>query len=393
MSGLAERLAAGPVPFDELIAHLTRVYYERADIGRDFNTPPEFFPQLGGCFARLAESAYRQLEHPQRFVVFEVGGGNGTLALSFLLEARRLPVFFRALDYHLVEQSSKLADIQRQRLAHHGVAEKVSWHVADVTKFTFPPIETGMYIAMENDDDLPCKAIYKRGGSPHEVFVTIENGRTTELVGEPSAALIELIDEYPEWWAGIPPSSTCYLPVHLDSLRARERLVEKLDRGLLVTCDYGYSFRVDRFAPDATESFFNVFLGNQRLDFASVLFERVLELEGQANFTAEVDFDLLSLAGERAGFATSLIDLRDLLDGFGLRELAERALSTLHELGEIELARNYALRLANLIDTRWLCSIQQKGVRMPLRSGAGDLGAWLYALSTKYVSRAAARPR
>ena len=386
MRALADRLAAGLVPFDELIAHLTRVYYDQASVGRDFNTPPEFFPQLGGCFARLAENAYRQLGQPQRFFVFEAGGGNGTLALSFLLEARKQAEFFRALDYHVVEQSAKLADIQQQRLAHYGLAEELSWHLADVTTFEFEPMEAAMYIAMENDDDLPCKAIYKRGDSPQEVFVTIENGVTRECVGKPSAAIIQLIEQNPAWWAGIPPNLPFYLPVHIDSLKLRRRFVEKIDRGLLVTSDYGYSFKVDRFAPDPTAPLFNVFLDNQRLPVAGALFERVLELEGRANFTADVDFDLLSLAGERAGFDTTLIDLHVLLDNFGLRGIAERALSTLHELGEIGLARNYALRLANIIDTQWLSSVQQRGFEMSLRCENDDLEAWFLALSNRYLS-------
>ncbi len=382
---LVERLAAAAMPLDELIAYLTRSYYEQANIGRDFNTPPEVFPQLGNCFARMARSAYRQLAQPERFTVFEAGGGNGTLALSFLLEAQKSPDFFRALDYHLIEQSAALASIQQQRLEHHGLRDKLTWHVTDVARFEFPRAEAGMYIAMENDDDLPCKAVYKRGNAANEVFVGAQQGRVREVVAEPSAPLRELIDAHPAWWRRIPEGFPSYLPVHLESVRLRQKLVRSLERGLIVTTDYGYSFEVPAHAPEPTAPLFNVFLGNQRLEIGGLPFERVLELQGKANFTADVDFDLLSLPGRSAGFDTQITSLRHVLESFGLREYVSQTFAALHRMGELALLKNYALRLTHIVDTEWLCEIQGKGVRLELRSGADDLDAWLLAKSAEYL--------
>jgi SAM-dependent MidA family methyltransferase len=383
---LVERLAAAPMPLDELIAYLTSSYYEQAKIGRDFNTPPEFFPQLGSCFARMALSAYRQLGQPKRFAVFEAGGGNGTLALSFLLEAQKQPEFSRALEYHLIEQSSALASLQQQRFEHHGLRDKLSWHVTDVAKFAFPRMEAGMYIAMENDDDLPCKAVYKRANMAKEVFVTVQNGRVREVVAEPSPALRNFIESHADWWDRIPENLPSYLPVHMDSLRIRQKLVQNLEQGLIVTTDYGYSFQVQAYTPDLTAPLFNVFFDNQRLKFDGSPFETIFELQGKANFTADVDFDLLSLPGKKAGFDTRITELHDLLNNFGLKEYVSQTFATLHQLGELTLLRNYALRLSNIVDTRWLCAIQEKGLCLELSSTADDLDAWLHSKSSEYFN-------
>jgi SAM-dependent MidA family methyltransferase len=241
-----------------------------------------------------------------------------------------------------------------------------------------------MYIAMENDDDLPCKAVYKRGNAAKEVFVTAQKGRVREVVAEPSPALRDLIDSYPEWWGRIPEGLPSCLPVHIDSLRLRQKLVQSIEQGLIVTTDYGYSFEVPAYAPDPTVPLFNVFLGNQRLDFSDSPFERVLELQGKANFTADVDFDLLSLPGKKSGFETRITPLRHLLDSFGLQDYVSQTFAALHRMGELTLLRNYALRLTNIVDTEWLCEIQEKGVRLELKPTPDDLDAWLLAKSSEY---------
>ena len=105
---LSQRLQAGLVPIDDVTRFLTKQYYDVHGIGTDFLTPPEFFPETGRCYARLALCSFEQLGSPEVFSVFEAGGGNGTFMRGFLEEASDHESFFASLQYHVIEQSEGL---------------------------------------------------------------------------------------------------------------------------------------------------------------------------------------------------------------------------------------------------------------------------------------------
>jgi len=387
---LKDRLSQGPIPFDELTAYLTREYYENQQIGRDFFTPPEYFPQLGNCYARFAIEVFEQLGQPDEFQVWEAGGGNGTLALGFLHEANKQPRFAQALQYHLIEQSSGLAKLQQVRLLEAGLADQVTWHLTDVTTFDFPDIPAGMYIAMENDDDLPSKAVYKQNSQPKEVYLSLENGLVTELVSEPSPELSDFIKSYPDWWEQFPEDLAVYLPVHIQSTNIREQLSQKIQKGAVLTADYGYTLsQVAEYSPHWMVPPYTVFVNNRRLAYSQSPFEDVLNQQGRANYTAEVDFSLLAQPGQRSGFDTQMVQLNNLLDVNGLRQMTEQHFSELDNRGQLVELRGEARRLAYLIDITangWSTLVQTKGCQVSLNpeEKKQSLIDWFYSLTRAY---------
>lgn len=384
---LQERLAAGPVPFDELTAFLTREYYEQNGIGSDFVTPPEFFPQTGSCYARLAVEAYERLGSPRTFAVYEAGGGNGTLARSFMEEAATHPRFFGALSYHLIEQSAGLMRWQQNHMPSE-LRRKVTWHHADVTKFSFPRMDAGMYIAMENDDDLPSKAVVKVNGQPGEAYLVLEGGQPMEKIGEASPLLSRFIRQYPEWWSLVPEGLRISLPVHLDSVGIRERFTRRISRGLLVTTDYGYELeQVAPHMPNWVFSQYKAFEGNRKIGgITKSVFADVLNRVGTTNYTANVDFTLLSLPARRRGYRNAHLEHHLLLERFGLRSLAEKDFRRLRDTGMSDELIRYARKMAYVTDPAgdWHSLIQWQGFDLELPEISDDTANWFYTLTQQY---------
>ncbi len=386
---LRERLTLGPMPVDELMAHLTRVYYDQNGIGHDFVTPPEFFPRLGACYARLAIRVYEQLDQPVTFTVYEAGGGNGTLARSFLQEAQKHPDFFDAVQYHLIEQSEGLLRWQQSHIGSRKLAQKVTWHHADVTSFEFPSIDAGMYIAIENDDDLPSKAVVKRDGNVREIYLALDDGESIEVEMDGSSQLQEFVSQYPEWWEMVPEGLRIPLPVHIESAKLRERFVRQVARGIMVTTDYGYQLEKSaEFMPDWVFPLYKAFSRNKKLVFQGSPFTSIFSRAGNTNYTANVDFTLLSLPGKRGGYDTLHMGHRGLMDQFGMRGFVENTMKHMHRHGDRQTLMTYTKKLAHVVDVTgndWDTLLQWKGFDLTLSEPPEDPTKWFYELAEKYT--------
>ena len=384
---LSQRLQAGLVPIDDVTRFLTKQYYDVHGIGTDFLTPPEFFPETGRCYARLALRSFEQLGSPEVFSVFEAGGGNGTFMRGFLQEASGHESFFAALQYHVIEQSEGLMMWQQNHIQDQEQRDRIVWHNEDVTEFEFPEVDAAMYIALENDDDLPSKAVYKRNGIPQEVFLHMQTGAVVEEVRDPSPELEACIQQNSEWWSNVPENLKIYLPVHIESVKLRERFVAKVHRGLMVTTDYGYF--LNKSGKDMKHWIFplyDAFEHNKHLFFRGSPFESIFSHAGKANYTANVDFTLLSEPGRKGGYRTSHYSHEDILDQFGMRTQVEQRCEQMNSSTQEELV-TYMKKLAYIIDLGskgWDTLIQTKGFELNLDDSQQDLIAWFYELAERY---------
>jgi SAM-dependent MidA family methyltransferase len=131
---LAERLAAeirqsGPMTVAQFMTaclHDPRDGYYAArpalGAGGDFITAPLVSQIFGELIGLWMASAWQALGAPQRFVLVEMGPGDGTLMSDLLRAARVLPGFLEAAEVWLVETSEPLMALQRDRLG-----EAVRW--------------------------------------------------------------------------------------------------------------------------------------------------------------------------------------------------------------------------------------------------------------------------
>lgn len=378
----------GPMPVDDYIRLMTRAYYENNEIGHDFHTPPEFFPQLGNCYASLARNIYRALGKPRRFPVFEGGGGNGTFAYGFLSQAQQDPDFFQALDYTIIEQSQLLTS--RQRQINQNYNNKIQWHNTDITNYSFSQLSEAMLIAIELDDDLPSKAMFKRRGEPKEIYlVQKQNKVVVDAELDASLEAIKFIHDYPEWWNLVPDLIKIPVPMPLNSVKLRQRFVNSVQRGIIITTDYGYELaKVAKYMHNWVFSQYKVFRNGHRLFFPDDdFFSDIAPYIGSANHTVEIDFTALSLPGLKAGYQTIIGGQYDFLQqNTPLRLIVEQQAKRLASQDKSTL-KEYLKKLAYVVCDKedWTTSVQWQGFDLPWQSSdKAPANDWFYHLADTY---------
>lgn len=384
---LRERIRHEPVSVRDLTAYATGIFYERHGVGSDFTTSPELFPQMGACYARFADRVHERLGRPVRFPVFEAGGGNGTFVQSFLAEASRLRHLRDSIEYHMIEQSAGLVSWQQQRVAGMALASRVHWHNQDATTFLFPSLDAAMYIVTENDDDIPNHAVRNRNGQPTEVFLVDGEEDPVDVERAAGYEVQRLIHRYPRWWTLFPKDLRHPLPVHADSVRIRERFVNSVKRGVMVTTDYGHDLAVTSW-PELNWRFhpYRIYHNSKVLSLPNGKFSGVFALIGEANVTADVDFRLLAQPAEQAGWSTEMSENRIMLDALGIRQIVQERVRELAQAGDRNKLWNYAWRLAPMIDipTDWVTMVQWKGFEMDVPSVGNGLQDWFTLLLREY---------
>ncbi len=140
--------------------------------GGDFLTSVEVGPLFGRLVARLADRCWEELGRPEDFTLVDAGAGRGTLARS-VLAARPACASAGALRYVLVERSATL------RRAHEDLLERSAPGVPIESLADLPagPI-TGLVVANELLDNLPCRLLERTADGWAEVYVTA--GTATE---------------------------------------------------------------------------------------------------------------------------------------------------------------------------------------------------------------------
>jgi SAM-dependent MidA family methyltransferase len=206
------RIAArGPIPFDQFmdlaLYHPALGYYRRArdpfGIGGDYYTASQLQPVFGRLIAQQIDAWYERLGRPRDFTVAELGAGRGETAHEI---RSRLP-HVRCLE---IEKGGAL-----------------------------PEHLTGVIFSNEFFDALPVRVVRHGGGGITECFVAAAGDRLAWVEGEPSSARLA---EYVRRFAPSPAPGQI-LEIHLAALDWLERIARSLDRGYVLTVDYGYTSR------------------------------------------------------------------------------------------------------------------------------------------------------
>ena len=136
----------------------------------DFLTSVEVGPLFGRLVARLADRCWEELGRPSDFTLLDAGAGRGTLARS-VLAARAACGDAGALRYVLVERSAALRR-EHEQLLHDPPAGARVESRADLPA---GPI-TGLVVANELLDNLPCRVLERTADGWAEVYVKFESG-------------------------------------------------------------------------------------------------------------------------------------------------------------------------------------------------------------------------
>jgi SAM-dependent MidA family methyltransferase len=366
-SPLAAQLAArirsgGPITFAEFMAeclyHPEYGYYSRApeQLHRDYYTSADVHPIFGRLLARQLEEVWRVLGAPREFMVVEVGAGVGRLARHVLdFAAREAPEFYAATQYVAVERSAARRAIAGEYLsAHLAVGRSCS---SDAIPATIP---AGCIFSNELLDALPTHRVVMHDEVLREVYVDIEGERFIEIIAEPSTpALAEYFRMHEISLEPDQQGEVC-----LDACMWIENAGRVLGRGFVMTIDYGREARA-LYGESHNRGTLMAYRDHQAT-------ESVLDVPGDQDLTAHVNFTALELWGNRSGLKrTGLVTQSRFLVALG----RANQFADLYEPGQSEVEKLRArLLLKNLIHPEGLGEtfrvlIQHKGIETPKLTG------------------------
>jgi SAM-dependent MidA family methyltransferase len=290
----------------------------------DFYTAPHLTPVFGQLIAKQFAEMWERLGKPTEFTLMEMGAGQGLLAsdvLSWLYTERQ--DLWASLRYVISEISIPLTEAQSRRINAvpngHELIKKVSWRkLDDIDNYTL----TGCIFSNEFFDALPFDLVTFEQGKVREIYVSVdENDNFIEEIAEPLGNGAEYfflkgnkldLSKYPEGYR---------TEINHSAIDMLNKLRLKLERGYILTLDYGY-LTESRYHPRRTQGTLQCFFNHQMHDNPYINI-------GKQDITAHVDFSELIRLGEGWGLTTlGFTNQATFLAGLGigdiLREVSER---------------------------------------------------------------------
>jgi SAM-dependent MidA family methyltransferase len=302
----------------------------------------------------------------ESFDVVEMGGGRGFLCEDILDWAEKSsPAFYQHLRYHLIETSPLFLIEQRERLFEKEREGRVFW--IDPKRFVEGKVQIqGCFLSNELVDAFPVHRVIFDQGVLKEIYVTQRDGHLEEQWGELSnpriASYFQSMD--------IPLQEGQKAEVNLLALEWMERVARCLQRGFVLTIDYGY-LADEIYDPSRRE-------GTLLCYFRHQTSENPYERLGEQDITSHVNFTSLIRKGEEVGLRfTGLVPQYRFLIGLGILDQMETFGKELSELDGLKLR----LSLKNLVEPEmgmgevFKVLVQHKGMDQPELDGLRDLGS------------------
>ncbi|WP_026692902.1 class I SAM-dependent methyltransferase [Peribacillus kribbensis] len=220
-----------------------------------------------------------------RPVICELGGGTGKLAQDLLGSMKKWdPILYEETRYMIVETSPYHRILQKEALKGHTVTL-----VQDVEELA--PFE-GILFSNEFFDAFPVHVIEKRDGKLFEVMVCHDEGGKS--FKEKPEALTNLRIRAYLAEEGIELSEGQRLEVPLAMMDYLQKIGHILEKGMLLTLDYGYT-RSEWCLPQHHSGSLRGFRRHE-------MKENILQFPGGMDITTHIHFDSLQNALARQGF-------------------------------------------------------------------------------------------
>lgn len=199
----------------------------------DFFTSITVHAAFGRVIAREIAAAWHSMGKPSCFTVVEAGAGHGRLAcdiMDFLSE--RDPECYDSTSLVLIEKEPTLAEAQMETLKGHA------------GKLTQLPPEalggklriTGVIYSNELMDAMPVQRVIMTDGGLREISVAMAGEEFIEQLIPPSTPAIE--DYLARFASPLIPGQEA--EVSLAGLSWFDSALNSLERGFIITIDYGY---------------------------------------------------------------------------------------------------------------------------------------------------------
>jgi SAM-dependent MidA family methyltransferase len=366
VAAIASEIAdSGPIPFvrfmELALYHPQFGYYmrspelpqERIGWRGDFYTSSDVHPVLGQALAKQAEQMYRLLGQPHPFTIVEMGPGKGLLANQILATCEhRYRSFFQHLRYVLVDRSPAMRELQRRNLAPWlDRAALLTW-VNDLANVA-PQGLTGLFFSNELVDSFPVHRVQVTAQGIEELWVDYRDGRFVECLRPLSSdtlahRLRRVSADWPEGYR---------TEINLRASEWMKHVAQHLDRGFVLTIDYGHTAQ-DLYRSDRKHG---TFLCYFRQSIREDPFRRV----GEQDMTAHVDFSSLVETGEGHKLQTTgFTNQMSFLMGLGV----EHMIAELEQDSPQFKAAIHLLR-PNGMGTTFKVLVQHKGIQQPELDG------------------------
>ncbi|HVY82964.1 MAG TPA: SAM-dependent methyltransferase, partial [Steroidobacteraceae bacterium] len=259
--------------------------------GGDFTTAPELSDLFSVCVARQCAEVLEQTGGG----ILELGAGTGRMAATVLETLASLGTLPER--YAILEVSADLRDRQRTRIEQ--LPERLRKRVVWFDRLPAKPF-TGVVLANEVLDALPCRRLVVRDGAAHELGVAAADAGTprgdphefveVERTADPAlaAAWERLTRELPY---ELPPDYRTELCLRVEPWIAS--LADCLERGVMLLFDYGLP-RSHYYHPQRME-------GTLRCHYKHRVHDDPFINVGVQDITAWVDFTRVAEAADAAG--------------------------------------------------------------------------------------------
>jgi SAM-dependent MidA family methyltransferase len=316
----------GPIPFvrfmELALYHPQFGYYMRRPDGADherigwsgdFYTSADVHPILGRAIAAQARQMDELVGCPTPFTIVEAGAGKGLLARDCLAAIHAEQGGFASrVRYVLIERSPVMRELQRQNLALWlSTPGLVTW-LEDLDGLA-PQSVTGLFFSNELIDAFPVHRVQVAAGRTEELYVDYRDGRFVNCFKPLSMpVLVQYLRQVnPTWPEGYRTE------VNLLAIGWMEQVARRMDRGFVLTIDYGHTAQ-DLYGPERKDGTFLCYFQQRANDDP---FMRV----GEQDMTAHVDFSSLAAVGETQGLhVTGFTNQMSFLMGLGVEEMVEK---------------------------------------------------------------------
>lgn len=263
-------------------------YYQRADRQRwgragDYRTSPERSELFAETFTRY----FVKLASEGELTIIESGAGDGSFAAGVLRTLRnQFPTHFAETRYVVYELSDDARRRAEERLGEFG--ERVQF----CSDWDQVSVSSGIYFSNELIDAFPVHRVVMSDEGLSELYVAVDSsGEFVEATGPMSTPrLAEFINEY-----SIELAQEQVIEINLAIEDWLSAVSEKLEKGFLITVDYG---------AEATELYDAMLRPEGTLrGFSNHAFvDNLLAVPGEYDLTTTVNWTQVKNVGEKFGW-------------------------------------------------------------------------------------------
>ena len=312
----------------------------------DFYTSACLTPVFGAMIGKQLEEMWLALGSKE-FTIVEYGAGEGSLCHDILNYLQHNDELYKQLSYCIIEKSAVMRRIERSHLP-----DKVAWFNA----IEEIPALTGCVISNELLDNFAVHRILMED-ELKEAFVTYENG-FKETWRPASQQLKTYLQEL-----GLHLPKGFHTEINLQALEWITAIAKSLNRGFVLTIDYGYLVS-ELFKPGRSQ-------GTLLCYFNHSVSDNLYDHIGQQDITAHVNFSAIIHWAEKQGLKTcGYTDQCHFLLGLGFKKALEDQFSL--EKNVIYAARQVSVISHTLLfdmGLKYKVLIQEKGISKVKLSG------------------------